>query len=247
MLTFKRIVFAFFITCLLCAPVEAKAPLKIACAANFTSAMQELAKLYQADSGKSVHCTFASTGMLYGQIVNGAPYDLFFAADEERPKQLFSDRYAEEPVVYVKGRVVVWSSTPELQTVADWKEVVSSPSTVHVGIATPKTAPYGLAAENALASAGISLAVKPKLVYGKNVGTAFHYAYSGAAQASFVALSQALSEKGLVGRYWDMPEAALVNQAACALTRGDVVAAQQFLDWLGSEEARAIITKYGYE
>ena len=240
------LIFTFCWLCIMSGPAHA-ADLSVACAANFTTAMKELSAMYEEESGASVICAFGSTGMLYGQIRNGAPYDLFFAADEKRPKILHGEGLALAPVLYAKGRVAVWSGKEALSAMPGWKEVVSSDAVNRVGIANPKTAPYGQNAEEAMVSAGVLDIVQPKLAYGKSVGTAFQYAYSGAADVSFVALSQALSEKGSAGTYWLVPEADSVKQAVCILKNGKIKNASLFLEWLNTPVARGVIKRYGYE
>lgn len=124
--------------------------LSIACAANFTSAMKELVEVYEKETGVNVTCSFGSTGMLYGQIKNGAPYDLFFAADTKRPHLLFDEGKAFAPAIYARGHIVAWSASTELVSMPNWKEAVLSEAARRITIANPKTAPYGLQAEEAL-------------------------------------------------------------------------------------------------
>lgn len=243
---FKKLFYMFCWIAWLASPVQAAA-LKIACAANFTAAMKELSALYEDESGNEVICTFGSTGMLYSQITKGAPYDVFFAADEKRPSMLHDKGYGLRPVMYAQGKVVVWSKAKHLTYMPNWKEVVLCKDCDKVGIATPKIAPYGLKADEALVRANILSEVSPKLAFGKSVGTAFQYAYSGAADAAFVALSQALSDKGAAGRYWPIPEADPINQSACALTKGNTELASEFLVWLQTPTARKVVKKYGYD
>lgn len=228
------------------APAQAIS-INVACAANFTGAMRELADRFAARTGDVVQCTFGSTGMLYGQIKNGAPYDLFFAADEKRPTLLFEAGLSAKPVVYAKGTVVLWTADNRLASHTGWKSVLLSPDAPRIGIATPKTAPYGKRAVEALAAAQLYTRTEPKLIYGKSVGMAFQYAYSGSANVAFVALSQAISDKGKAGTYWIVTEAPAVTQAACVLLRKNTATAERFLIWLNSGEAQAIINKYGYE
>lgn len=227
-------------------PTQAKA-LSIACAANFTATMQELVALYEIESGVTITCTFGSTGMLYGQIKNGAPYDLFFAADMKRPQLLFDEGYSLPPAPYAKGRVVAWSANKTLASAPDWKEAVTADVVQRVGMANPNTAPYGLRAEEALIEVGLIDSITPKLVFGKNVGAAFQYAYSGATTVSFVALSQALSSKGTEGVYWPIPEAHPIEQAACILKTGKTHLALALLEWLKTSTAQTVIKRYGYE
>lgn len=240
--------FVYFLLCIawLASPAHS-ATLKVACATNFTAAMNTLITLYVKESGNEVICTFGSTGMLYSQITKGAPYDLFFAADQKRPAMLHAKGYGETPTLYAQGKVVVWSKSDKLISLPNWKEVIQSADCDRIGIGTPAIAPYGLKAEEAMRKTNILPQVSPKLVFGKSVGTAFQYAYSGAADASFVALSQARSEKGGDGRYWPIPEAQPVNQAACVLKNGDTILASEFLVWLKTASANTSIRQYGYE
>ncbi|MGL1863799.1 MAG: molybdate ABC transporter substrate-binding protein [Pseudodesulfovibrio sp.] len=242
----KKSLLIFCWLCVMAGPAQ-PATLSIACAANFTSTMQELAALYEKESDVEITCAFGSTGMIYGQIKNGAPYDLFFAADTKRPQLLFNEGTALAPVIYAKGHVVAWSASTNLSSMPNWKEAVSSEAARRVGIANAKTAPYGLEAEEALISAGLLDTIQPKLAFGKSVGAAFQYAYSGAADIAFVALSQALSDKGINGTYWNIPETQPIEQAACILKNGNAETASLFLEWLTSPEARAIKRMYGYE
>lgn len=242
---FKRLFSLVALLCLFAGTAHAGS-VNIACAANFTSPMKELAALYEKCTGTAVKCTFGSTGMLYGQITKGAPYDLFFAADEKRPALLFKDGRSEQPKLYAKGKVVLWTGKKELASFSDWKSAVASLQAKVVGIANPKTAPYGLMAEEAMAANGLTATVKPKLVFGKNVGMTFQYAYSGSADMAFIALSQALSDKGADGKYWTVSDAGLVHQAACVLNKDNTDAAL-FLNWLNTPAAKKIITRYGYE
>lgn len=242
----RKIFYTLFWVVMLTSPAHAVS-LHVACAANFTAAMKELADKYSMICGHEIRCTFGSTGMLYGQIINGAPYDVFFAADARRPALLHADGHAEKPTLYAKGKVVVWSKSKPLAAMPNWKEVVLSSSCDRVGIATPATAPYGQMAINAMDKAAVYAAVEPKLAYGKSVGTAFQYAFSGAADAAFVALSQAISSKGAGGYFWDIPEAAPIRQTACILKRGNTKEATQFIVWMRTPAAQEIMEKYGYE
>lgn len=241
----KRFIYVFAWICFLASPAYAK--LSIACAANFTSAMKELVTLYETETGHAADCTFGSTGMLYGQITKGAPYDVFFAADERRPALLHEKGLALPPAPYAKGQVVLWTSNPALQGKKTWKATICCPKAKRIGIANPKTAPYGAKAAEAMASAHVYGKTESKLVFGKNVGMAFQYAYAGAADVSFIALSQALSDKGKKGKHWLIPEASKVTQAACILAKGNMKEADAFLRWMQSTTAKAIITRYGYE
>lgn len=242
----KKLFYAFAWICLMASPAYA-GTLSVACAANFTSAMKELASMYEKETGMQVNCTFGSTGMLYGQITKGAPYDLFFAADEKRPALLHEQGLAEAPVPYAKGRAVLWSRKAALFDMPNWKEALLSDAVVKVGIANPKTAPYGASALHVMKQDGLLARIKPKLAYGKSVGVSFQYAYSGAADVSFIALSQAISEKGSEGHHWPIAEAQVIPQAACVLSKGKSSAAHAFMEWMQSAKVRTMIKGYGYE
>lgn len=216
------------------------ATVTVACAANFTTAMKEIAASYEARSGTTIQLSFGSTGMLYGQITNGAPYDLFFAADRKRPALLHENGLADRPQVYALGRVVLW--TADTTEADNWEDAL--PLFERVAVANPKTAPYGAAAIHVLEESGLGTAVRNRLVFGKSVGQAFHYAHTGAADAAFCAKSQALAARS--GSWWPVPTAQPVSQAACRLTGSD--SARDFLDYvLHAPAAAAIKTKYGYE
>ncbi|WP_027179068.1 molybdate ABC transporter substrate-binding protein [Maridesulfovibrio bastinii] len=243
---FATIVICLSIMLMFCASAFAQS-LSVACAANFTGAMKDLVKLYEKNTGTDVTCAFGSTGMLYGQIKNGAPYDVFFAADQKRPALLFKEGLSIEPSTYAKGKLVLWSKSAKIENIATWKDVITSSELTKVGTANPKTAPYGKRSIEALTAAGLLDKAESKIAYGKNVAQSFLYAYSGSTDASFVALSQALSPKGKEGKYWSIAEAGPVTQDVCILKAGKQDAAAAFLTWLKTDEAKTIITSYGYE
>lgn len=241
----KHILAAAVLTLCLAGPALAE-KVTVACAANFTAPMKKLAALYKEKTGVDVQCTFGSTGMLYGQITNGAPIDLFFAADEKRPALLHDAGRAGKPSVYARGKAVLWSRLEQLKGLKSWRDVLDSDQVKSIAMATPKTAPYGAAAEKAMRNAGTYKNVADKLVFAKNVGQSFQFAFTGSADAAFVALSQGLSDKGAQGTTWAIPETALISQAACRL-KGHAPEADSFMTFvLEAPEARDIIKKYGY-
>ncbi len=230
------------------AQVCAAQELTVAVAANFILPFEELSRIFEQESGIKVKGTFTSTGNLYAQIRNGAPYDLFLAADEARPRLLHDAALAEKPFVYARGRVVLWTAKRALCAIRSWQAVVASPSTLRVAIANPETAPYGTAAVEALRKAGLREVVEPKLVFAQSVAQAFQYAHTEAADAGFCALSSACSEQGNKGCRWEVAEAPEVVQAACILKRNkEEIAVEKFAAFLASPQAGRIKKKYGYE
>lgn len=219
--------------------------LTVAVAANFLSPMQVLAEEFDMEHGVETDVVFGSTGMLYGKITNGAPYDVFFAADERRPRLLYAAGTAQEPVVYALGKIVLWA--PEPSTLADgWMDALTDPTVTSVSLASPKTAPYGAAAEKALRTAGMYSAVEPKLVFAQTVAQAFQYAHSGATDAAFTALSYAVSKQGAAGMHLAVGADPVV-QASCVIKASPhAEAAQAFVAYVLSEAGKAIIQRFGY-
>lgn len=229
-------------------PAVAAESLNIAVAANFMQPFKEIAKLFESENPVYVNVTFASSGHLTGQIMNGAPYDIFMSADEERPAMLSQKGLAEKPFVYARGRVVLWSAKKELCGVAGWQEVVKHPSVKRIAVAVPKVAPYGAASMAAIEQSRLRDMVQHKLVYPENIAQAFQYAMTENVDAAFCALSSALSEQGKKGCYFEVGEAPPIVQGACVLMRAkNREAVKRFANFLNSPEANSIKKKYGYK
>lgn len=228
--------------------LSAAQELTVAVAANFIIPFGELSRVFEHESGIKLKGTFTSTGSLYAQIKNGAPYDLLLSADEARPRLLHHEGLAGKPFVYARGKVVLWTAKHVICRIKRWREAVESPSILRLAIANPETAPYGAAAVEALKRADLWEAVQKKLVFAQTVAQAFQYAQTESADAGFCALSSASSQQGRKGCRWVIPEAPAVIQAACVLKRSkDKKAVEEFLAFLASPEALQIEKKYGYE
>ena len=233
---------------LLALPLTASAAdLMIAQAANFMPAMKEIIPAFKKVSGLEVQATYTSTGKLYAQIVNGAPFDLFLAADERRPQKLFNDGLAETPFVYAKGKVVLWSKDKK-NIGSNWQETIKAGKLNKISIANTETAPYGTAAMMALQHAKLWEQVKPELVYAQSIAQAFQFASTGAADAGFCAYSSMFTPTGKKGGFAVVKEAPPVIQAACILKSSEhKIAAIKFVEFLSGPEATAIKKKYGYD
>ncbi len=243
----KRILEIALLLLLLAGPVLAGDKISAAVAANFIDAFKEIAQSFEAKTGVAVEATYSSTGQLYAQIKNGAPYDVFLAADEERPALLRREGLAEVPFVYANGRVVLWTAKKENCGARSWMDVAANPGLKKIAIANPKTAPYGAAAMAALEKTGMLKKVEEKLVFGQNITQAFQYAATGSVDAGFCALSSTLSEEGRKGCSFSVEEAPAIIQSACLLKRtARQKDAQEFIRFLSSPEAGAIKMKYGY-
>lgn len=235
--------------CFLPPPAAAAEKLVVGVAANFILPFKDMARVFEKRTAIGVDPVFTSTGNLYAQIRNGAPYDLFLAADQARPALLYRDGLAEKPFIYARGRVVLWTSHHALCNAGKtWREVVLHPAGDRIGTANPETAPYGAAGVEALKRAGLWDVVHPRLVYAQSIAQAFQYAHSRSADISFCALSSALSPQGRAGCWFHVGEAPAIVQAACVIRkRNRNGAVRKFADFLASPEVEPIKRKYGYE
>ena len=229
---------------LLCSSLLQAGEVRIAVAANFTAAMKEIAAGFESTSGHRTVVSFGSTGKLYAQIQNGAPFEVFLAADQHRPELLEQKDVASARFTYAIGKLVLWSSDAESVLNA---QVLRDGEFKKFAIANPKTAPYGVGAVEVMRSLGVYEALKPKLVRGENIAQTYQFVATGNAQLGLVALAQvALNDKG---SRWPVPEALYtpIRQDAVLLKRGkNNPVAQAFLDYLRSDSVRAIVHKYGY-
>lgn len=219
-------------------------------AANFTDTTRELTERFEADTGHTVSASFGSTGKLYAQIINGAPFDVFMAADVRRPA-LIEEAQAGVPdtrFTYARGKLALWS--PTHNAFNDGEAYLAQQPFSRLAMANPKTAPYGLAAQQVLEHVGHWESLQPKLVRGDSIAQAFQFVVSRNAQAGFVALSQVTSWQDDVGTLWQIPQAYYqpIDQQAILLNRGaGREAAIAWMDFLKSNAATAIIRAYGYD
>ncbi|WP_022704771.1 molybdate ABC transporter substrate-binding protein [Pseudorhodobacter ferrugineus] len=214
-----------------------------AVAANFADAAQTLATQFQAETGHSIEITTGSTGKLYAQITQGAPYDLLLSADAATPARLYSDGHGR-PQPYAIGILTLWAPNMPINT--DPTVTLQSDQIRHIAIANPDLAPYGQAAMQALTAMGLEGAIADKIVMGQNIGQTFALVDSGAAEAGLVARSALTNPKGYV---WDVPANLYppIQQHAILLTHGaNNPAATAFLAYLTTPQARAIIANSGY-
>jgi molybdate transport system substrate-binding protein len=226
----------------------------VAAAADLQFALADAkAAFVQTHPGVQVAATFGSSGNFYAQIVNGAPFDVFLSADESYPQRLVQAGLAEAGSVfrYSRGRLVLW--VPRDSPIALERlgvKALLDPAAKRIAIANPRHAPYGRAAEAALAKLGLLDAVKPRLVFGENISQTAQFVQSGAADIGILALAltKAPALAG-VGRSVEVPLDAYppLEQAAVLLARAkDNAAARAFCDFLRSPEGTAILKQYGF-
>ena len=186
-----------------------------------------------------VRFTLASSGSLARQIENGAPFDVFLSADERTVKDLAAAGHLEPDVVnYAKGRLGLWSKDGRVRSLEDLKK----PGVIHLAIANPDHAPYGIAARKALETQGLWREVQPKVVYGENVRQAMEFAESGNADAVITSWTLLVDRGVLLPAEWHDP----IRQAGGVVkSSGQAAMARQFLKFLTSAEGRKILAAGG--
>ena len=227
------------------APAEA-GEASVAVAANFTEAAKEIGKLFEAETGHRAVFSFGSTGQLYTQISQGAPFEVFLAADATRPAKALAEglAVAGSGFTYATGRIVLYSRDAGL---VQGPETLETAGFAKLAIANPATAPYGAAAVETLRALGLYDALAPRLVRGQNIVQTYQFVETGNAELGFVALSQLAGHDG--GSRWLVPAAlyAPIAQDAVLLERGaGNAAARAFLAFLKGPAAGAVKRKYGY-
>jgi molybdate transport system substrate-binding protein len=221
--------------------------LTVAAASDLTPAFEELGREFEASHKTKVVFVFGSTGLLTKQIENGAPMDLFAAANVSYIDQLEQKGLiiSGTKAIYARGRITFWTSATSnirLENISD----LARPEVKRVAIANPDHAPYGLAARQALESAGVWDHVKPKLVYGDNIRQTLQYAETGNVDVAIVALSLSMQSKG---RWTVIPEDLHkpIDQALAVIkTTKNEQAARAFAAFIVSQQGRAIMQKYGF-
>jgi molybdate transport system substrate-binding protein len=227
---------------------SAQDKITVAVAANFIEPFKEIAVLCETNTHIQAEPTFSSTGKLFAQIIEGAPYDVFLSADEKRPAELFQKGLSGKPIVYATGEVVLWTVRKDLCSAGDWKAILMRSDVKRIAIANTETAPYGTASMKALKDVGLWDSLQGKMVFPQDIAQAFQYASTGSVDAGFCALSSALSQQGKAGCYLVVKEAPVVVQAACVLNKtGQKAAAEKFAEFLLSPEADKVKKKYGYK
>lgn len=225
----------------------------VAAAADLSTAFPGIVASYTKQTGQTVKLSFGSSGNLTTQIQNGAPFDVFFSADESYPAQLIEKGLAEKDSLYryAVGRLVLWvPNDVPLDVQKLGIQALLDPAVKKISIANPLHAPYGRAAEAAIKHFGVYDQIAAKLVLGENVSQAAQFVESGNAQAGLIALSHALSpalkDKG---HYWSVPLDAYptLNQAAVVLSKSkQPESARKFLNFVRGPETTSLLKSYGF-
>jgi molybdate transport system substrate-binding protein len=225
----------------------ADAPLKVAAAADLAAAWNELGAAFEKEAGRKVAFSFGSTGLLARQIIEGAPFDVFAAANVSFVDDVLRAGacLADSRALYARGRIVVWTKPdrPAPRTVAE----LADPRFVKIAVANPEHAPYGRAAMEALSAAKIIDVVRPRLVFGENVQQALEFAQSGNAEAAVVALSLA---RVVPGNTLEVPSELHrpIDQAmvVCSRDPSGARVARAFVAYVNSAPGRALMRRYGF-
>ncbi|MCJ8204028.1 molybdate ABC transporter substrate-binding protein [Pseudomonas sp. RGM2987] len=227
------------------------AEVQVAVAANFSAPIQAMAADFEKDTGHKLVAAYGATGQFYTQIKNGAPFEVFLAADDTTPARLESegDAIKGSRFTYAVGSLALWSAKDNY--VDDQGQVLKHDGFQHLSIANPKAAPYGLAATQVLDKLGLAAQVKNKLVEGQNITQAYQFISTGNAELGFVALSQIYKDGKLTsGSAWIVPAELHdpIKQDAVILDKGrDNPAAAALMDYLKGPKAAAILQAYGYQ
>lgn len=236
---------------LTCGFVAAQTPLRIAAAADLQPVLPSLISVFEKTSGIHVAVSYASSATLAAQILSGAPFDIFLAADTSFPQKVIAGGRAEEsaPVMYARGTLVLWARKDALHGVPLTVQFLSDPKVKRIAIANPAHAPYGRAAIAALHGLGVYDALQSKLVYAENIAQAAQYAASDNAQCGLI--SQTLAESAALrasGAYVAIPalDYPPIEQGAVLIKDAQQsVAAQKFLQWILSPQGQSLLAAGG--
>lgn len=217
--------------------------LKIAVASNFLPTMKVLVDEYKTKSKTKIHLSSGSTGRHYAQIIHGAPYDLFFAADTKRPKLLDEKKliYPNSRFTYAIGKLALLAKG-EFKTL---NEALLSPKVKRIAVANPKLAPYGWSTKQFLNDQNLWGKVRHKIIKGENIAQALHFYTSGNAQATFIAKSQISKISTNQEALFSIKSSSSIIQQAVILKPSKE--AKDFVNFIQSNVARDIIIKSGYD
>ncbi len=230
-------------------PVVGPPELKVAAAADLAFAFKDIGDAYKKKTGQAVTFSFGSTGLLAKQIAEGAPFDVFAAANMTFADDAVASGACagDSKTLYATGRIVLWSKAGMAPptSVAD----LADARWVKIAIANPEHAPYGRAAKDAMTKAGVWDKVQGRVVYGENVQQTLQFAQSGNVEVAIVALSLATVTEG--GAFTTIPAEAhgRIDQALVAC-KGKGIApsesARRFVAFVGTEDGRAVMRRYGF-
>lgn len=239
-ITFLTILFALSFLTL---PSQAETT-HIAVASNFTVTMKALISAFEKKYPHKIKASYGSSGKIYAQIKHGAPFQIFFSADQEKPLALYNGGFAQSPpFTYAYGALALWSSQAELRQ----HEIIrlKTGEFNKLSLANPKLAPYGIAALEVLKKLELVESTRKKWIKGENIAQTYQFVGTGNADLGFVALSQVINKSD----YWPVPANLhnAIRQDAVLLKSGqNNPAAKAFIQFIGDKESQDIIESYGY-
>ena len=227
--------------------------IRIAVASNFFPTMKAIVEEYELENYESskinkIVLISGSSGKHYAQIMNGAPFDIFFSADKLRPVLLEKEGIVENEsrFTYALGKIVLWS--PANGFVDPKGQVLYDNNFRFLAIANPKIAPYGIATKETLVSMGLWKNMDKKLVRGENIAQAFQFINTGNAKLGFVSFSQLMSPNfSLVGSFWEVPQSHYNPIEQQAVLLKDSLLGRNFMEFVQTDKALNIISKFGYD
>ncbi|MBI4470629.1 MAG: molybdate ABC transporter substrate-binding protein [Acidobacteria bacterium] len=234
--------------------VTAIGEVRVAAAADLKFALDEIVKQFRQDHPKvQVDVTYGSSGNFYSQLLNQAPFDIYFSADVFYPRKLSEQGLAlpNSDFCYAIGRIVIWApASSKIDVERLGMQALNDPAARRIAIANPKHAPYGKAAEAAMRSANVFERVKDRLVYGENIAQTLQFIQSASADIGIVALSLALAPKVReAGRYWEIPLDAYprMDQGGIILKWArDPDSARAFRSFVSQPRGHEVLRKYGF-
>ena len=224
--------------------------IRVAVASNFKTTLQKLAADFELKTGHELIISSASSGKLYAQIKHGAPYDVFFSADEKRADLLIAEDLvvADSANIYALGKLVFVSN---IKSLGKCKQVLASPQLRRLAIANPEIAPYGSAARQVLDKLGLWQHLQSRTVMGENVLQAYQFVSTKNAGAGFVAESLLkMVEQDVYACVWHVPTELYspIKQKVVLLKKAEgKLAVREFMQYMKSAEAKKIIKVSGYD
>lgn len=223
----------------------------IAVASNFTAAMADIVAQFEQGTGHVVEVSYGSSGKIYAQIINGAPFQIFLSADQAKPQALEKAGVTVPGTrfTYAIGTLTLWSTNPDL--IDEKASVLRQGRFNKLALANPTLAPYGVAALEVLRQLKLEEVTRPKWVQGENIAQTFQFVATGNADIGFIALSQIMNHGEITrGSAWIVPDELHepIRQDAVLLRRGgNSKAARDFLEFMRGETVAGIVASYGYK
>ena len=231
--------------------------LRIAAAANLSDVLPEIIEGYKTDKGlpnQEIEVTFASSGKLYSQIISGAPYDIFLAANQDFPAQLLNEVFKGDanhtPFTYTQGQLSIYSATKAVGVFDQntLTELLNNNDKSKITIANPELAPYGESAKVYLESQNLydALTAQKRLIQAENIGQAFQYAHTGSVDYGFVAHSQVIAMKAVPEHFYLLPPTSYPAILQDGILITNEANAADFTDYLRSPTGQAYFSRAGY-